>query len=547
MPSWNRRRVLRAAGAAAAAQTLSSCGESLPGAREPVSPLQPPLPALSFQHSVASGDPLPDGVMLWTRVTPAEAAPPFMVDYLLALDPALTQVVQRGQFATSAERDYTVKPDVRGLAPATSYYYQFSVGEAKSPVGRTRTTPALDAEAAQLRFAVASCSDYGIGFFHAYRRIAERQDLDAVLHLGDYLYEYGGDSQEATLLCAIRACLPEKEILTLEDYRARHAQYKTDPDLQEAHRQHPWIVVWDDHETADNSYKDGAVNHQPETEGSFEERKRIAHRAYAEWMPIRNPDPTNLSRIYRRVQYGKLADLLMLDTRIIGRDQQAASTTETAVLADPKRSILGPEQADWLDARLTESAARWKFLGQQVIFANLIIRDNPAFVASGTVRSADAWDGYQASRARVLSTIKDNDIHGTVVLTGDVHASWALDIPQDPFTAAGYDRASGAGSLAVEFVTPGITMPSFSPGQQRHMATNPHIKYVNTDFQGYLLLDVTPQRVQAEWWYISDVRNPTGVEQLGRAHTVQTDADHLDPLPVATASRGPANPPPFAA
>ncbi|HWO13029.1 MAG TPA: alkaline phosphatase D family protein, partial [Polyangiaceae bacterium] len=329
-------------------------------------------PGELFRHGVASGDPLADAVILWTRVTPPEGttADGLDVEWRVASDPGLADVVARGSALATAETDFCVKVDVTGLAAASVYYYDFGVLGARSGVGRTKTLPA--AGVSRARLAVVSCANYPAGYFTVYRLLAARNDLDLVLHLGDYLYEYAngtyGDGQAIG-----RIPVPDRELLTLDDYRARHAQYKADADLQELHRQHPMIAVWDDHEIANDGYRDGAANHQPAVEGDWALRKEGAMRAYFEWMPIR-PPASGESRVYREFEFGDLFDLILLDTRYAGRDAPAVRSCDQAALEDGARGLLGAEQEGWLFAGLRASSARgarWRLLAQQVMLAQL--------------------------------------------------------------------------------------------------------------------------------------------------------------------------------
>ncbi len=531
MTSLTRRQLLTAVGAAGTLPLLSACDSSPTGLE------QRNATTASFQHGVASGDPLADRVILWTRVSPLQSdyTGSLAVAWEIAADEGFSEVLQHGVVQTGPERDFTVKLDATGLSPASTYYYRFRVGDAVSAIGRTRTAPTAGAE--KLRFAVASCSNYGFGYFHAYRRIAEQADIDAVLHLGDYIYEYGAGEFEGDGLCFFRGCTPDKEIISLEDYRLRHAEYKTDPDLQEAHRVHPWVVTWDDHEFTNNAWRDGAQNHSPE-EGDYAQRKAIAARVFDEWMPIRLPDPGRPEKIFRRIAYGELVDLIMLDTRSYGRDEQVATAvpligagaTDIEALDDPGRTILGAEQLAWLNQQLSSSRAQWKLLGQQVIFAPLQLLGQPSAVASGTVFNADAWDGYRASRQRVLDIIEHNQIDNVVVLTGDVHSSWALDIARDPYDPTRYNPATGEGALAIEFVTPGITMPAI-PGQEASPATNPHLRYVNTSFNGYMVVEISSRQITTQWWHVSEVRSAQGTQVLGRSLTAQSGNNYIDRLP----------------
>ncbi|HYO98348.1 MAG TPA: alkaline phosphatase D family protein [Polyangiaceae bacterium] len=485
-----------------------------------------------FLHGVASGDPAATGVILWTRVTADGGAPArFSVRWYIATDPELTRNVQTGVAATDGSVDFTVKIDVTRLLPGTTYYYRFEALGHDSKVGRTRTLPVGQVQ--RLRLAFTSCANHAYGIFNAYARIAERADLDAVLHLGDYLYEYANaEYGDGTALGRIPS--PNREIVSLEDYRQRHAQYKTDADLQEAHRQHPFVVVWDDHESANDAFRDGAQNHDPASEGSWLERRAAAIRAYFEWMPIRGVVGDASGRVYRSFAFGSLADVIMLDTRMVDRDPQVADPCDAATLSSPERQLLGAEQEQWFFSELSQSQRRragWRIVGQQVMFAEL--RD--VFTGTGCALNTDQWDGYAAARARVLSTLSRDSIDNVVVLTGDIHSSWANDITSDPFDAATYEGSSGRGSVAVEFVTPAVTSPGIDdPVQAAFLAqvlrqTHPHIKYVDLNRRGYALLDVTEERVQAEWYFVSSITEASPAEELGAAFVTMAGHNHIVP------------------
>ncbi|MDB4937322.1 MAG: Phosphodiesterase/alkaline phosphatase, partial [Labilithrix sp.] len=328
-----RRKLLKAASAAAIAAALPA----IPGcARE-----ESALPTGPFRHGVASGDPLPDAVILWTRLTQDPATDPapaptgtVQVTWEIAKDATFASIARSGAATADADRDFTVKVDATGLEPGTTYYYRFRALGETSPIGRTKTAPRT---ATQLRFAVVSCSNYAMGYFHVYAALATRADLDAVLHVGDYIYEYAdgeyGDERKSE---------PNNETVTLADYRLRYAQYRSDPDLRELHRQHPFVTTWDDHEVADNASKDGAGNHDA-SEGLYADRKRAAFRAYAEWMPIRGDLADG--KIWRTLRYGTLADLIILDTRHWGKQNQSGD--EDPARFDDARQILGVDQEAW--------------------------------------------------------------------------------------------------------------------------------------------------------------------------------------------------------
>jgi alkaline phosphatase D len=502
-----RRGILRGAGALGAVALAPGCGSSD----------GPPGPEVDlFRHAVASGDPLPDAVILWTRIT-RTVLEPIVVTWEVADEPAFAQLVASGTQETSGERDYTVKVDVPGLRPAHTYYYRFRAGTEISPVGRTRTAP--QGPTPRARFGVTSCSSYAQGQFHAYQALAGRLDLDAIIHLGDYIYE-SGPGQFGT----DRVHEPAHECLTLADYRTRHAQYKRDPHLQAVHKQHPFIPVWDDHESADNSWKTGALNHQPETEGDWATRKAAAQRAYVEWMPIR--DQQDRTRIWRKLGWGDLADLIMLDTRLWGRTQSDSALVGVPPPDDPTRTILGDDQAAWLEEQLETSTARWKLIGQQVMVANLIL-------SPGTLINLDQWQGYPASRHRFLDFLRTMMVGNVVVLTGDIHSSFANELVVDPLDPAMYDPASGKEAVAVEFVTPGITSPglpaSLLPTVEMARPFNPHVRWLDLVRQGYLVLDVTPERVQSSWYLYADIKRAESAEEVfAGAWSVKSGSTRLE-------------------
>lgn len=512
--------------------------------------------AAVFQHGVASGDPLADRVILWTRVSRAGVRA-VRVGWVVATDPQLSNVIASGQVETSFLRDFTVKIDPTGLQPGTTYYYRFSALGEHSPVGRTRTLPVGSPE--HLRFAVVSCSNHAAGYFNAYRRIAERADLDAVLHLGDYLYEYGPNQYGS-----LRTPEPPNEIVTLSDYRLRHAQYKADADSIAMHRQHPLIAIWDDHETTNDAWRDGAQNHQPETEGSWEERVNVALKAYYEWMPVRLPDPARPRENQRAFRFGDLVELAMLEQRLSARSEQLPATVPTpfgngfvqaGAFADPARTLLGPEQEAWLAHLLRSTPARWKLLGQGVMFAQLKLQGAPLAQGGGVFLNSDQWDGYQPARDRVYDILKGNGsqaaVPNCVVLTGDIHSSWAADLCQDPnnpdLASGGYQAATGAGSHAVEFVgtsvsSPGANDPTGSTAALLR-SINPHFKYINLTQRGYMLVDLTRQRCQGEWWFVDTVAAPSNVQVFGTAFQTLDGSNRLQP---AAQSNPKPNPPALA-
>ena len=429
-----------------------------------------------FYHGVASGDPLSDRVIIWTRVTPNYTAGPATVSWEMATDTGLTNIVQMGQASTDSSKDWTVKVDVTGLQPNNWYYYRFKYNDRKSLTGRTRTTPVGDVDS--LRFAVVSCSDYVDGYFHAYRKIAERNDVDAVIHLGDYIYENGSAGDIG------RPHEPLKRTTELDDYRQRYSQYRLDPDLRCIHQMYPFINVWDDHESANNSWKGGAEAHDFPADGYWEHRKRMAVQANEEWIPMRKPDPADTVRIYRTLEWGDLMDLIMIDTRLIARDSQVTG----ADLNDPSRNMLGPVQLGWLSNEMESSAAQWKIIGQQVMMAPL----NIPLLQDYT---NDSWDGYPAERQRFYDTVLTKNISDVVVLTGDIHTSWANNLE------------SGGNPVGVEFVVTSVTTMNSPIGLPIALIqiTNPHIKYANLNDHGFYLLNVTKTRTQTDFYYVGDI------------------------------------------
>ncbi|MDP3857215.1 MAG: alkaline phosphatase D family protein [Stagnimonas sp.] len=519
------------AGLALAAPVLSSCvdstlGDSTAGTAGPTPP-PPPPPAKDspFQHGVASGDPVANAVILWTRATPV-ASEDIAVTVKVYHDPALSQLVGSASQVASSARDWTIKIDFTELAPASTYYYQFEALGHKSVIGRTKTAPAAGAATARLRVGVVSCSSYAHGYFNAYRMLAKRSDLDVILHLGDYIYEYANGEYGS-----VRTYEPATEMITLADYRARHNYYKrTDADLRELHRHTAFITVWDDHETCDNSYTSGAVNHTEGAEGSWQERKGFGQRVYDEWMPIRLPTAGDTNKIWRRLGYGDLAEFVMLDTRLYDRDEPTAVTDPTAntVAADPTRTLLGDEQRAFLEDRLLNAPVKWKIVGQQVMVSQFKVVPGPDASGTSVYFNYDQWDGYQADRTRLFDFMAGNDIANVVVLTGDIHSSWAHELTPDPnnplvYTPGIPGATESTGSLGVEYVVPSITspgfeqIPSFPTSDDAVLVPNPQLKYFDGTQRGYCLLDITPARLQCEWYYVPQITSAAEGEAFGAA------------------------------
>lgn len=501
-----------------------------------------------FRHGVASGDPLADRVILWTRVTP-EMAGRVRVGWEISEDAAFSSVVASGSGGTDASVDYTLKVDATGLAPNASYYYRFTAGDRVSPVGRTRTLP--EGMVAAASFAVVSCSNYPAGYFNVYREIA-MQDVDAVLHLGDYLYEYapGGYASDRAEEFG-RVVVPPNELLSLSDYRVRYGQYRSDEDLQACHAAHPFFIVWDDHEIANDAWREGAENHDP-SEGSYDERKLAAIQAWYEWQPVRPPADVD-EIIYRRFQYGDLLDLLMLDTRIIGRDEQNTYSefvsggaidvaTARATFGAADRSLLGDEQRSWLREQLNASSARWQVLGQQVlcgryhlpapimealdpsiagpdaidqgtaaVLAAVGAKNTPeaertpeqqALLDSAIPYNLDAWDGYEFERDSLLAFAIDTGSK-LVALAGDTHNAWSSQLTTPDGRIAGVEfGCASVSSPGLEGVLGAEAAGLFSP-----LVTTliDDLKLADLSERGYLFIRFSPDTVDASHRFVSAI------------------------------------------
>lgn len=463
-----------------------------------------------FTLGIASGDPLPDSVILWTRLAvnpldesglggmPSRTVP---VHWQIAEDERMTRIVKHGTVNARPEDAHSVHIDVRGLKPGAEYYYRFRVQRWISPVGRTHTAPNIHETPAALAMAFTSCAQYEHGYFTAYKHLANDHP-DLVLQLGDYQYEYhandyvvkGGNVRDHV----------GPETRDLASYRQRHAQYKTDADLQAAHGVAPWIVVWDDHEV-DNNWaaeipEDNDAPENNHTHAAFMQRRADAFRAYWENMPLRLPKPQGSSfRIYRRTQWGQLANFHMMDTRQYRDDQLNGDKWGPAVpgIDEPTRTITGAEQEKWLLDNFNASTQRWDVIGQQVFFAQQDADPGP-----GQRLSADSWDGYRASRSRITNGFVDAGVRNPVILTGDVHKHWANDVKADW-------NDPDAPVVASELVCSSIT----SGGNGSHKTTSPnqaindHLKFFNDD-RGYVTTRITPSEMTATFRVVEDVRTP---------------------------------------
>ncbi|KAJ4306812.1 hypothetical protein N0V88_000183 [Collariella sp. IMI 366227] len=498
---------------------------------------------VNFTHGVASGDPYDNSVILWARLAPtvdsvasdlvpdgvvpiyddSEGAQPSSkaacVEFKIATDLPLKNVVDQGRAYTTSDVDYTVKFEAGNLKPFTTYYYQFNVcgSEKTSPVGRTKTIPSKTQKVDRnINLAVYSCSNFPEGYFNAYGNPARKESVDYVLHLGDYIYEYKPDSSIKG-----RNPLPAREIYSLYDYRARLGSYRTDTDLLLSHSKFAWIPVWDDHEVANNAWKNGTGNSEGEV---FRKRKQAAVRAYFEWMPIRQVEMDDSLRIWRSFSLGTLFDLMMLDTRQYARDLTVlggafgigGNSAEVEKLVDlENRTIMGFNQEQWFYNELTASSqrgARWRLIGNQVIFSRMTLgilggdNDKPF--------NRDQWDGYLANRDRVFKHLEENRINNTVMLSGDSHASWVSDLAW--LGKRDYDENTGAGAFGVELAGTAVTSSSpVGKGMLNFAAKllsqwlvkkNPELQWQDLYYRGYFELSIGYEVIEAKFFGIPDLK-----------------------------------------
>lgn len=535
-----------------------------------------------FLHGVASGDPAQDAVILWTRVTP-DSTGDVKVSWQVASDAAFSQLVTTGEMVTNANRDYTVKIDARGLRAGQTYFYRFMTGGKTSEVGKTRTLP--EGEVSSVKLAVMSCANFPAGYFNVYELAAAQDDLDAVVHLGDYIYEYarGGYASEHAAELG-REVLPANELLSLSDYRTRYGQYRSDTSLQKLHAKVPFITVWDDHEVANDTWRDGAENHN-EGEGDFAVRKEAALQAYFEWLPIRPWREGNHEEIYRSFSYGNLVDLHMLDTRVLARDKQLdyadymdASTGAfdgerfLADVTSTTRTMLGLTQLLWLQGTLLQATGTWQVLGQQILMGKMslpaaiatqqmsipqyamlgalaklaaraaandptltaaelqYLQANQALLTPEVIAllqlpsipyNLDAWDGYAYEREVILGTAKSKN-HNLVVIAGDTHNAWANEL-----------KDVNGDSVGVEFATSSVSSPGLEyylnlPAEQIPATEAaivdlvPDLKYTNLKDRGFMTLTFTKDAVRSDWHYVSTILAKEFEESTSRSYSAMT-------------------------
>ncbi|WP_345889420.1 alkaline phosphatase D family protein [Shewanella algae] len=532
--------------------------------------------AADFLHGVASGDPTQDAVIIWTRVTP-QTAGDVRVSWQVSRDGAFSDLVTTGEMVTNAERDYTVKVDAIGLESGSRYFYRFMTGDKTSTVGMTKTLPegAVDS----VKLAVMSCANFPAGYFNVYELAAQRDDLDAMLHLGDYIYEYGRGGYASEHAAELgREVLPAGELLSLSDYRTRYGQYRGDASLQKLHAKLPFITVWDDHEVANDTWKDGAENHN-QGEGDFDARKQAALQAYFEWLPIRPWREGNHEEIYRSFSFGDLLDLHMLDTRVLARDKQldygnyldpaTGAFNDQQFLADvtdTQRTLLGQTQLLWLQGKLLQSSAKWQLLGQQILMGRMML---PAAIATQQLSipqfaelaalaqlaaraqagdptltqaeltylaanqakltpevlallqlpsipyNLDAWDGYAYEREVVLATARASG-KNLVVIAGDTHNAWANDLKDKDGNMVGVEFAtSSVSSPGLEYY---LNLPSeqIPATEAAVVGLVDDLKYTNLLNRGYMTLTFSSEEVVSEWFYVDSILSKDFTEAEGR-------------------------------
>ena len=570
----NRRELIQKTlagfGALSLPISLTACGDDADSNTQPNTQVQ-------FLHGVASGDPLQTQVIIWTRVTPTDSSARLEVQWEVAKDVDFKHITATGKVLTTAAQDFTVKVDVTGLAAGQVYFYRFKSASKYSITGQTKT---LATQVQSVQFAVCSCSNFPAGYFHVYKEMA-KQDVDVVIHLGDYIYEYGMGgyaTEEAVEMGRALADDNNAEIIRLDDYRKRYALYRLDQDLQAAHQRHPFIVIWDDHELANDTWEKGAENHQSDTEGDFLERKLAALAAYFEWMPIRPIDDQHI-KIYRQFDFGTLVQLTMLDTRIIARNVQldyANYMTATGLdiakfqadLINPARSLMGVEQRNWLLQKLQQSTATWNVLGQQILMSKMFVpaellmslaeitAGNPspetlskittqitelleikarmdagdptvtpeekARLAVTAPYNLDAWDGYFAEREILYGTLAQLK-KKVVVLAGDTHNAWASDLSSKDGVLVGVELATSSVS------SPGLEKYLSIPMQQLQAfefaftSLIDELNYCNLNQRGYLKVRFTAEQVQADWIFVDSIKHKEYIVDETRSHQVILD------------------------
>lgn len=572
----SRRELLKTSiagfGALSLPISLTACGSD-----EDASDQAQAHPKVAFKHGVASGDPLQDRIILWTRLSPEDENLRYQVQWEIAADQDFRQIINTGQVETSRSQDFTVKVDADRLSAGQTYFYRFKCASVYSSVGQTKT---LATQSKLVQFAVCSCSNYPAGYFHIYQEIAQ-QDLDVVIHLGDYIYEYGMGgyaTEQAAALGRSLAADNAEEIIKLEDYRKRYALYRTDADLQAAHQRHPFIVVWDDHELTNDTWEQGAENHDV-SEGDFFARKLAALQAYFEWMPIRPVSEKDHLNIYRKFNFGDLVQLNMLDTRILARNKQlqyADYLTATGLdvnkfqtdLLNPTRTLLGHTQREWILKQLSQSNAVWNVLGQQVLMSKMLIpaeilavlgqitsgqatadvllqvrqmltelvglkirylQNDPTLTKAELARiltvvpyNLDAWDGYVVEREVIYTACKQLN-KKLIVLAGDTHNAWNSTLRDQAGSTVGVELATSSVSSPGMEKYLQIPLAQLQEFEMAFTTLIDELNYCNLNQRGYLSVAFTPDQVQANWIFIDSIQNRSYQVDQSRAYQLQLD------------------------
>lgn len=437
-----------------------------------------------FYFGVTSGDPLSNQVIIWSKISTTSSTE--NIEWELSVYPDFSWINNSGTIITDASSDFTIKIDVTGLSPSTTYYYRFRDDLGRhSAIGKTRTAPLATDAISHMRFAVVSCTSIYSGFFNGYKRISERNDLDFIMHLGDYIYDFVDPDEE------VRVPTPYPNVPSnLQEWRNRHSYYLLDPDLREARRMHPWIVIWDNHDLSNITDSDFGASQQ----------------AFYEYLPIRVPQPLDSSKIWRKFSYGALMEVFMIDMY---------TKKDIDLITPTAYHILGQEQDFWLKNQLSISPARWKIVGNQKMMAGWSVIGLPAwFPGDGTYLTTSSWDGWDESRDALLLYLKSNNIHNVVFMSGDSHVTLVADLSDDPYDIGNYSGSSGAGAIACEFLPTSMTRGNFDEmgisssllplANSLSNAANPN--HVHSEFvsHGYGIIDVTPDTLVAELWY-SDI------------------------------------------
>ena len=552
-----------------AALRLLAYGAASPAAIPLVA--SPSEPSTPFRHGVAAGDPTQHRLIIWTRVTPADASRRAWVRWAAAADPGFHDIVGQGLVHTGPERDFTVKVDVGGLQPGRLYFYRFQLGGELSMIGQARTLP--EGPTADVVLVALCCAHYQCGTFNVYDAVARLPRVDAVIELGDYIYEDAEDGsawakRQGDALG--RYMIPAHELLTLDDYRARHALYKTDKDLQAAHACAAWICQWDDHESANDCWKGGAEKHDPKTEGPWAQRKAAALKAYYEWMPIREPAPGKpMEAAYRTFRFGDLASLMMMETRLIARAHQLYYERDLtfhpgpdgrpepdlqsfmARLDDPGREMLGAPQEAWLEGQLETSVAAaepWQLLGSGTVMGRITAPDVegklgpdlsalvldviPAeqrdrarrlanLFAYGVPYDLDDWDGYPAARERLYGLCRKAG-SAPIVLSGDSHGFWANELSDAQRQPVGVEFG------ATSVTSPGIcdVLP-FLPVDRFIQDANNDVRFCDNGAKGFVRLTLSHGEALGELMAVSNIRAKPYDLQVLKAYRVKPGAPKL--------------------